>query len=256
MGKACAEQLVRQGAEVHGADLKAAPFEMASFNFVDLRDWNSIDAATLAVGGEIDALFNCAGLPQSFPARDVMQVNFLGIRHWTNRWLPKLKSGSGVVTISSLAGLKYKTKLELMHQLNAITDEQEFLTWMDQNPELLGDGYTLSKELVLAWTQIEAVRLAPQGIRVNATLPSPTDTPMMPAFEEQVGAAVLDAFCVPTGRRSTAEEQAAAVLFLNSGAAGFINGLCMPVDGGFDAGITIGAYTMRGLIQNATQRAT
>jgi hypothetical protein len=41
-----------------------------------------------------------AGLPQTFPALDVMKVNFIGMRHWTESWIPKMRRGSGVVTIA------------------------------------------------------------------------------------------------------------------------------------------------------------
>jgi NAD(P)-dependent dehydrogenase (short-subunit alcohol dehydrogenase family) len=85
MGEACARELVRLGAEVHGADIRPAPVALASFTELDLKDWSAIDSAVEAIGGEVDAVFNCAGLPQTFPARDVVRVNFMGIRRWTER---------------------------------------------------------------------------------------------------------------------------------------------------------------------------
>src|SRR5688500_14177306 len=83
MGVACARELVRLGAEVHGLDVRVSPVKLASFRQVDLREPASIDSAVKAIGGEVDGVFNCAGLPQTFPALDVMKVNFIGMRHWT-----------------------------------------------------------------------------------------------------------------------------------------------------------------------------
>ena len=53
---------------------------------VDLRDPASIEAGVAAVGGKIDALFNCAGLPGGggFPPLDTFKVNFAGTRHLTD----------------------------------------------------------------------------------------------------------------------------------------------------------------------------
>ena len=44
----------------------------------------------------------------------------------------------------------------------------------------------------------------------------------------------------PINRRSTPEEQARPLAFLNSDAANYINGVCLPVDGGFMAGLATG----------------
>lgn len=41
---------------------------------------------------------------------------------------------------------------------------------------------------------------------------------------------------VPVGRRGTADEVAAAAVFLASEAASYINGVALPVDGGLLAG--------------------
>lgn len=112
------------------------------------------------------------------------------------------------------------------------------------HPDEVQDGYALSKELVNAWTCLLAYELGDRGIRVNATMPSPTQTPMMAAFETVVSTAVLELFTIPSGRRATPEEQADPLLFLNSNAASFISGVCPPVDGGFHSGVHVGAIDM------------
>src|ERR1700740_2963104 len=88
MGEATARLLLSLGAEVHGLDYKDSSLPFASFTNVDLRDPASIEAAVNKIGGKVDPLFNCAGLPQTFPAMDVMKVNFLGTRHLTETVLP------------------------------------------------------------------------------------------------------------------------------------------------------------------------
>ena len=94
---------------------------------------------------------------------------------------------------------------------------------------------------------IRAPRLIKQGIRMNCTLPGPTQTPMVSHFEEASGEAILEAFIQPINRRSTPEEQAAALIFLNSEPASYINGVAMPVDGGFMGGVATGQIDLSAL---------
>lgn len=255
MGEACAQELVRQGAEVHGIDIKPTSVPVASFTEVDLKDWIAIDAAVAKIGGEIDAVFNCVGLPQTFPAIDLMRVNYLGIRHWTEGLLPRIKTGGAIASISSLSGMNWKARLPLLREIIALDDEASFLEWVEQNSDVVGNGYGLSKELLNVWTLKLAVELAPNGIRANATMPSPTQTPMISAFEETNGAAVLSAFTAPTGRRSTAEEQALPLLYLNSTAANFVSGVLLPVDGGFHGGLGVGDIDTQALLAKAQAEA-
>src|SRR3974390_2529921 len=85
MGEATARLLLELGAEVHGLDYKDCKLPLASFTHVDLREPASIEAAVAKIGGKVDALFNCAGLPQTFPPVEVMKVNIIGTRHLTDQ---------------------------------------------------------------------------------------------------------------------------------------------------------------------------
>lgn len=249
MGEACARALVALGAEVHGADIRPSEVALASFTALDLKDRPAIERTVSGIGGEIDALFNCAGLPQTFPAADVLAVNFLGIRHWTEQWLPHLRDNGAIVTISSLAGMRYLTRLPLLKEVIAMRDGEAFLAWAAANAETVGDPYSFTKELLNCWTQLLAMDLAPRGIRANVTMPSPTQTPMIAAFEQLAGEERLKSFYGPTGRRSTAEEQADVLLLLNSDAARFINAVCLPVDGGYFGGMSVGALAAPALFK-------
>src|ERR1700759_3077499 len=105
MGEATARLLVELGAQVHGLDFKPSQLKLASFNLLDLRDPASIDAAAAKIGGKVDALFNCAGLPQTAPPVDVMKVNFCGARRLTERIVPLMGPGGAIASISSVAGM-------------------------------------------------------------------------------------------------------------------------------------------------------
>jgi L-xylulose reductase len=78
-----------------------------------------------------------------------------------------------------------------------------------------------------------ARELGPHGIRVNAVNPTVTLTPMaVKAWSDPVKSAAMMSR-IPVGRFATPEEVAEVVLFLLTDAAAMLNGLAMPVDGGF-----------------------
>jgi NAD(P)-dependent dehydrogenase (short-subunit alcohol dehydrogenase family) len=251
MGEACARALVAHGAEVHGVDIRPSPVRLASFTELDLKDTAAIEGVSASIGGKIDGLFNCAGLPQTFPAIEVVSVNFIGLRHWTNQWIPHLKPGSGIVTVSSNAAMGYQARLPLLTEFVTIEDPAAALAWLKAHPADVADGYGFSKEAIAVWTQRRAVDLITRGIRINCTFPSPTATPMMEDFKRVASQKILDIFAMPIGRQATAEEQAGPLMLLNSDAARFISGVCLPTDAGFTGGVNTGLIDMRSLIAAA-----
>jgi NAD(P)-dependent dehydrogenase (short-subunit alcohol dehydrogenase family) len=251
MGEATARLLVQLGAEVHGLDYKHSKLELASFRNVDLRDSSSIDSAVASIGGKVDALFNCAGLPQTFPPLEVMKVNYIGTRYLTERVLPLMSAGSAICSISSNGGLGWSRRVPVHMELLQLEGYQAALRWAEEHLAIVGEGYAFSKEAVIVWTMQSSFRLIKQGIRINCTTPGPTQTPMMADFEAASAASVLETAMQPINRRSTPEEQARPLVFLNSDAASYINGVVLPVDGGFMGGITTGQIDVRKLMGSA-----
>jgi NAD(P)-dependent dehydrogenase (short-subunit alcohol dehydrogenase family) len=259
MGEATARILLELGAEVHGIDYKETKLGLASFNQVDLRDPAAIDSAIARIGdkisgGKVDALFNCAGLPQTSPPLDVMKVNYAGTRRVTERVLPLMSSGASIASISSNGGLGWSRRMPLLMQLIAIDSYEGVVKWCEEHLDDVKEGYAFSKEAIIAWTLVTSTRLIKEkGIRINCTMPGPTQTPMMSHFEAATQASVLDAASQPTGRRSTPEEQARPLIFLNSDAASFINGVALPVDGGFIGGISTGQIDLSKMMAGAAK---
>jgi NAD(P)-dependent dehydrogenase (short-subunit alcohol dehydrogenase family) len=247
MGEATAKQLLELGAEVHGLDYKETSLELASFTQVDLRDPQAIDAAVAGIGGKVDALFNCAGLPQTAAPLDVMKVNYLGARRVTEQVLPLMSDGGAIVSISSTAGMGWSRKIPQLMELIQADGYDAAVKWCEDNAELVSNGYTLSKEVLIVWTMLASSSLIQQNIRINCTLPAPTETPMMEHFEAASGADVVDLFIQPINRRSTPEEQASPLIFLNSDAARYVNGVVLPVDGGFMGGVATGQVDLSSL---------
>ena len=240
MGEATAKLLLSLDAEVHGLDYKDSALPLASFHNVDLRDPASIDAAVAGIGGKVDALFNCAGLPQSFPAMDVMKVNFIGLRHLTEQVLPLMGPGGAIVSIASTGGMGWSRRIPTNMEFVTTKGFDSAIAWCESNMDTVKEGYSFSKENVIVWTQFMGAHLIKKGIRINCTLPSPTQTPMMAAFEATSGKEVVAAAAEPMGRYSTPEEQAAGLVLINSDLASIVNGVVFPVDGGFMGGVATG----------------
>ena len=74
--------------------------------------------------------------------------------------------------------------------------------------------------------------LGAKGIRINCTAPGVTDTPILDQLRSAYGQEFLDSFQTPLGRVAGPDEQASVLVFLNSGAASYITGQVIWVDGG------------------------
>jgi NAD(P)-dependent dehydrogenase (short-subunit alcohol dehydrogenase family) len=99
-------------------------------------------------------------------------------------------------------------------------------------------AYAASKGAILNLTRQMAVQHAADGVRVNAVLPSDTDTPLIANLLGVTGDALIEAkkqlaAPIPLGRLADPSEIAASIVFLLSDDARFITGVSLPVDGGF-----------------------
>jgi NAD(P)-dependent dehydrogenase (short-subunit alcohol dehydrogenase family) len=246
MGGATADLLVELGADVVGLDV--APFELAGGRTVqvDLRDRASIDSAVASIDGEVQAVFSVAGLPgPPFSDLDTVTVNFIGARHLIESLMPQMADDGAVVCVASNAGLGWQQELDGLLPLVTTPDFDAARAWCEEHPDAIASGYMPSKKLINAWVAWRGTTLMEdRGIRLNCTNPGPTDTAMMPTFEEQAGKELIDAFVGPSGRRSTAEEQAWPLLFLNSPRNTYVAAEALHVDGGFLGAMVTGQIEM------------
>jgi NAD(P)-dependent dehydrogenase (short-subunit alcohol dehydrogenase family) len=91
--------------------------------------------------------------------------------------------------------------------------------------------YIASKHGVIGLTKAAALEYGTRGIRVNAVCPGTIDTPLLR------GNAQSYVHYHPLGRIGQPDEVAQAVVWLCSGAASFVTGHAMAVDGGWLAGV-------------------
>jgi NAD(P)-dependent dehydrogenase (short-subunit alcohol dehydrogenase family) len=239
MGAAVAELVKDAGAEVIVADRAPVTLEGVEAHQVDLADEGSIDALADAVDGPIHALFSCAGVADGTPG--IERINFIGHRHLINRLLEagKLPRGSAIGLISSAAGMGWRTNLENVQKYLAVEGFDAAAAWARENNKA---DYMWSKLAINGYVAGEAFNLLKQGVRINAIMPGPTDTPLAQAnadtwlsfgsdYREEAGIAA-----------ATPSEQAYPLVFLCSDAAVGVTGVTMITDAGYHASGVAGSH--------------
>lgn len=241
IGWATAALLIDAGARVHGFDWRECDLPLADFTSVDLREQASIDRAVERITGSVDALFNCAGLAPMHPPLEVMKVNFIGMRHLADKVLALMPTGGAIVGVGSNGGAGWRQRLPELREFVATAGFAEAVHWCEQHTAPQASAYGFSKEAMVVWTMQQSAKAIERGVRLNCTSPGSVQTPMLEAIEQVTPAERIDVVSQPIGRRSSPEEQAWVLLMLNSARASYINGIDLPVDGGFIASRTISA---------------
>lgn len=159
----------------------------------------------------VGAGVNRDGLTVKYPLaefRRVVEVNLQGAFLCARAALPAmLKARWGrIVAVSSVAGLRGNAGQA---------------------------AYSASKHGVVGLTRTLAREYGSRGITVNAVCPGSIETNMTAGLPAKARERLLAE--IPAGRMGTAEEVAAAVRFLASGEASYVNGAVLTVDGGMTA---------------------
>ena len=180
-----------------------------------------------------------------------MLVNFVGARHLVESAIESLMpSGSSIAFISSIGGLGWERQLARIIELLDTPDFATAHDWCEANligepsqaDEMAAAAYVFSKQTIDVYVQRQAVPLCHRGIRINATGPGPTQTPLMDATPswQLFGDALFKS--AMQREVSTPEEQAPPLVFLNSDAAGGVSGQVLNVDAGYTAGGFLGVH--------------
>jgi NAD(P)-dependent dehydrogenase (short-subunit alcohol dehydrogenase family) len=236
MGAAVAELVQDAGAEVVVMDRAEVSLPGVKAIQLNLADKASIDAAADECGGPVHALFSCAGVADGTPG--IEKINFLGHRRLVERMLAggMLPRGAAIGFISSAAGMGWQHSIPLIQEYLAITDFDEAAQWAQDRGKA---DYMWSKQTINAYVAQQAIPLLKQGIRINAIMPGPTNTPLAQANAEMwlgFGSDYRDEVGVEA---STPHEQAYPLVIQCSDAASAVNGITMVTDAGYmSSGIT------------------
>lgn len=229
IGRAAAERLAREGARVFCADLDAAACERTAESIrkeggeavaraCDVRSsaaCNEAVAAAVASWGRLDALCNVAGVGLHDHATDI------GDEQWQR-----------VIDVN-LSGTFYSCRAAIPHLL----ESRGAIVNMASSAGLVGVAYSAaycaSKGGVVLLTRSLAVEFGKRGLRVNCVCPGGVDTPLTRTFRppENADRGLLRRMSlVPS--LGTPADIAAAVAYLASDEARYVNGAVLSIDGG------------------------
>lgn len=233
IGRATALAFARRGAAVVLADtdeagLAAVAEEIArvgsdslsvTTNVGEAAQCERMVARTRERFGRLDMAFNNAGISGGGPHRadtadydldiwqKVIDINLSGVFYCIKYELPlMLESGGGaIVNTSSIQGFRSSPNIP---------------------------AYVAAKHGVLGLTKVVCDEYAQRNIRCNAVAPGVIKTPMTRRFfdSSEIGQAALAT--IPQQRFGEPDDLAEAVVWLCSPAAAYVNGVCLPVDGG------------------------
>ncbi len=236
IGAEVARQLTELGAEVVGLDLKRPALQLKEFHEIDLSDPASIDRAVAAIGGPVDALFNIAGVSSGIGDRVARRDDQLPRHSAFHGGADPVDAARFVDSHRIVArGVgSIGTNAAVTAGLLDTATMAEGIEWCERNPEPVADGggYRLSKEAIILYGMANVAALGAKGIRINCTAPGVTDTPILDQLRTAYGQEFLNSFQTPLGRVAGPDEQASVLVFLNSGAASYITGEVIWVDGG------------------------
>lgn len=244
MGQATAQILVDLGATVTALDIKPTTVRVARALQIDLRDRANIEEVAASIEGPVDGLFSCAGLPgPPFSEWDTILVNFVGARHLAELLLPKMPNGSAISVISSSAAIGWQGHIKVITELLETDGFDAAVAWLEEHEKQWSwSGYAYSKYIIDAWVGWWYPELGQKGIRINCINPGPTETAMMPAFQDLMGKDTVDQAIGPVGRYSSAEEQAWPLVCLGSPRLSYVGGEVLWTDGGWNGAMTMGRH--------------
>lgn len=224
IGLATAKRLGSEGARVVIADLnpdkaaaaaeevKAAGAPDAWGSACDVSKEDQVIATVAGAiqrWGRLDVVVNNAGLMFFKPITDltgddwnrILSVDLIGAFYFTKQAFLQMKPGGAVINVSSIHA---------------------------EETEALVAPYAAAKAAMLSLTRSSAIEGKPKGIRTNAILPGAVDTPMLwdnpnvKSGAEKINPADI----------GKPEDLAAAIAYLASDDAAFVQGAMLRVDGG------------------------
>ncbi len=227
LGKAIVERLAKEGAKVvvtdvneegcigtaneiiaNGGDALAVKCDVTSRESVE-----ALAAAIIAKYGKIDILVNNAGITKDSSLKKltdaawdaVINVNLKSVFLCTqimSSYMVEQKWGR-IISLSSLAGVAGN-----FGQTN----------------------YSASKAGIIGMTRTWAIELGRKNVTANAIAPGFMNTEMTKTIPADITKTLLAA--IPVGRMGEPEEIAAAVVYLATEEAGFVNGVTLNINGG------------------------
>lgn len=217
IGMAFAKAFVAAGARATVTDLKPPTDKLpAGISYEQLDVRSDAEVAALAAHlTHVDVLIHCAGRLMRWKEyeidtfKDVVDIHLFGAMRLITALRPQLKAAQGsVILIGSMYSYFGASRIP---------------------------AYAAAKTAIIGLTRSLALGFAEEGIRVNAIAPGWIETEISRGGREDpdFNAALMRR--LPTKRWSKPDELAGTAIFLASPASRLVNGVTIPVDGGYVA---------------------
>ncbi len=233
MGRTAARMFAAEGARVVVADFDPKAGADAAREVCDTggqaifvrtdvaseADARAMVDAAIAEFGRLDCLYNNAGI---MPEADHSVVD-TDVATWDRVMAVNVRG--------TFLACKYAIPRMVEQRSGSVINVSSFVALMGcSNPQ---DAYTASKGAVLSLTRSLAVQFGPSGVRSNAILPGPVETPLlMDWLVRDEEAKRIRLARNPTGRFGKPEEIAHMAIYLASDESRWTNGAAMVLDGG------------------------
>ena len=222
MGRAAALAFAREGAKVWATDINASA--LSDLKGIETRVLDVTDEAAIAKtareAGEVDVLFNCAGIVQNGTILDATS------RDWELGFAVNVRSMYWV-TRAFLPGMLGKRAGSIINMASVASSIRGL-------PNRFVYGTT--KAAVIGLTKAIAADYVKSGIRCNAVCPGTVDTP---SLQGRINANADPAQArkdfiarQPMGRLGTVDDITGLLVFLASDEALFATGNAYSIDGG------------------------
>jgi NAD(P)-dependent dehydrogenase (short-subunit alcohol dehydrogenase family) len=212
IGKAIAQRFLNEGAKVIIFDIEKPDYDI-DFYEVDISNEEQIKEAFKKIKN-LDIIVNNAGIYFQASIEEtskeeldkIIDVNFKGAYLISKYALTLIKKSKGnIINISSVAGVI---------------------------PYAESPAYCSTKAAIIMLTKCMAQEYAAQGVRVNAILPGPIDTPLLRRIFSSEEAIQKYTELNPMKRIGKPQDVANVAAFLASDEASYITGGLYSVDGG------------------------
>lgn len=230
MGLAMTKAFMASGATVAMLDLNESVVETANSLCTeevkaygvagDVSNMEGLKAifekALAALGGEVDILINCAGVSLRGDCEDY------SIQNWEKTMSI---NSTAVYYMSQLAGNEMLKKGS-----GKIINMASMMSFYGGAKNV---AYAASKGSVAQITKSCANAWGAQGINVNALAPGWIETNLTAALRQNTAKTENISSRIPMVRWGTPEDVVGPALFLASEASNYVNGIILPVDGGY-----------------------